>query len=251
MIQIALVGETPEVVEEGLRHKVPDKLYILHTKNESLYKFQNQAKILKRKIVSEYQIPTELVMVEAYGVEDVIKKILKIIAKERKQSKSLERSDFAINITGGTKAMVAAASTASYIAGCRLYYVLLPEEARGGDLVRELPVPSIPRNDSRGNTTKTTSIVLQFIGKLGKTNSSLLLHKLQDSRKITKLTPQKLSYHLQKLEANNLITITRGWVHGTDRRTGQPRINRTLTTIELTVLGKKYAEFPDLVGNIV
>ena len=251
MIQIALVGETPQVVEEGIRKNVPEKLFILHTKNESRYKFQDVAKRLKRKIVSEYQIPTELVMVEAYGVEDVIKKILKIIAKERKQSKSLERSDFAINITGGTKAMVAEASTASYMAGSRLYYVLNPEQARGTDMVLELPVPSIPRNDSRGNTTKTTSIVLQFIGKLGKTNNSLLLHKLQDSRKVTKLTPQKLSYHLQKLEANKLITITRGWVHGIDRRTGQPRINRTLTTIELTVLGKKYAEFPDLVGNIV
>ena len=33
MIQIALVGETPEVVEEGLRHDVPEKLYILHKKN--------------------------------------------------------------------------------------------------------------------------------------------------------------------------------------------------------------------------
>ena len=250
MIQIALVGETPQVVEEGIRKNVPEKLFILHTKNESRYKFQDVAKRLKRKIVSEYQIPTELVMVGAYDTDDVIKKILKIIAKERKQSKSLERSDFAINITGGTKAMVAAASTASYIAGSRLYYVLNPEQARGTDMVLELPVPSIPRNDSRGNTTKTTSIVLQFIGKLGKTNSSLLLHKLQDSRKITKLTPQKLSYHLQKLEAYNLITITRGWVHGIDRRTGQPRINRTLTTIELTVLGKKYAEFPDLVGNM-
>ena len=190
-------------------------------------------------------------MVGAYDTEDVIKKILKIIAKERKQSKSLERSDFAINITGGAKAMVAAAATASYIAGSRLYYVLLPEEARGKDLVKELPVPSIPRNDSRGNTTKTTSIVLQFIGKLGKTNNSLLLHKLQDSRKITKLTPQKLSYHLQKLEANKLITIERGWVHGTNPRTGQPRINRTLTTIELTVQGEYYADFPDLVGDIV
>ena len=250
MIQIALVGETPEVVEEGLRHDVPEKLYILHTKNESRYKFQDKAKNLKRKIRSNYDIPTELVMVGAYDTNDVISKILKIIAKERKQSRSLERSDFAINITGGTKAMVAAASTASYIAGSRLYYVLNPEQARGTDIVLELPVPSIPRNDNRGNTTKTTSIVLQFIGKLGKTNNSILLQKLRDSGKITKLTPQKLQYHLQKLEANNLITITRGWVRGINRDTGQPRINRKLTTIELTITGEYYAEFPDLVGNI-
>ena len=250
MIQIALVGETPEVVEEGVRKNVPEKLFILHTKNETHYKFQNEAKKLGRKIASEYQIPTVLVLVGAYDTDDVINKILIIIAKERKQSRSLERSDFAINITGGTKAMVAAASTASYIAGSRLYYVLNPEQARGTDIVLELPVPSIPRNDNRGNTTKTTSIVLQFIGKLGKTNNSILLQKLRDSRKITKLTPQKLQYHLQKLEANNLITITRGWVRGINRDTGQPRINRKLTTIELTITGEYYAEFPDLVGNI-
>ena len=54
MIQIALVGETPQVVEEGIRKNVPEKLFILHTKNESRYKFQDVAKRLKRKIVSEY-----------------------------------------------------------------------------------------------------------------------------------------------------------------------------------------------------
>ena len=50
MIQIALVGETPEVVEEGVRKNVPEKLFILHTKNETHYKFQNEAKKLGRKI---------------------------------------------------------------------------------------------------------------------------------------------------------------------------------------------------------
>ena len=252
MIQIALVGETPVVVEEGIRKNVPEKLYILHTKNEVHFKFANDAKKLKKKIETNSKIPTELVQVQAYDMGDVIQKILKIISNEKKKSKKfLDRKDFAINITGGTKAMVAAASTASYIAGSRLYYVLNPEQARGTDMVLELPVPSIPRNDSRGNTTKTTSIVLQFIGKLGTTNNSLLLHKLQDSRKVTKLTPQKLYYHLQKLEANKLITITRGWVYGTNPGTGQPRINMTRTTIKLTVQGEYYAEFPDLVGNIV
>ena len=247
-----LVGETSIVVEEGIKKNMPEKLFILHTKNESNFKFEDKAKELKEKIELEYKIPTKLKKVGSVDMDDIISTILGIIVKEKKESKkSLQRSDFAINITGGTKAMVAAASTAAYLAGSRLYYVLLPEEARGKDLVKELPVPSIPRNDSRGNTTKTTSIVLQFIGKLGTTNNSLLLHKLQDSRKVTKLTPQKLYYHLQKLETNKLITIERGWVHGTNPRTGQPRINRTLTTIELTVQGEYYAEFPDLVGNIV
>ena len=44
MIQIALVGETPQVVKEGIRKNVPEKLFILHTKNEPRYKFQDKQK---------------------------------------------------------------------------------------------------------------------------------------------------------------------------------------------------------------
>ena len=53
IIQFALVGLTPIVVEEGLRKSVPDKLYIIHTKNEANYKFEVDAKKLttiKREI---------------------------------------------------------------------------------------------------------------------------------------------------------------------------------------------------------
>ena len=79
MIQIALVGETPVVVEEGIRKNVPEKLYILHTKNETRYKFSDIAKRLKKKIEKNNQIPTVLVKVEAYDMENVIQNILKII----------------------------------------------------------------------------------------------------------------------------------------------------------------------------
>ena len=257
MIQIALVGETPVVVEEGIRKNVPEKLYILHTKNEVHFKFANDAKKLKKKIETNSKIPTELVQVQAYDMGDVIQKILKIISNEKKKSKKfLDRKDFAINITGGTKAMVAAASTACYLAGARLYYVLNPDVAKGNDMVIELPVPSIPRDDSKGNTTQTTSIVLQEIAKTEKTNNGVLIGKLQKNKSVKKLTPQKLQYHLKKLEENNLITISRGWTTGKitkDSFTGEsvaPKINQKLTTIQITSTGKYYAEFPDLVGNI-
>tara|TARA_Y100000996_G_scaffold286697_1_gene226331 strand:+ start:134 stop:910 length:777 start_codon:yes stop_codon:yes gene_type:complete len=257
MIQIALVGETPVVVEEGIRKNVPEKLYILHTKNEDRFKFANDAKKLKKKIETKNKIPTELVQVEAYDMEDVIQKILKIISNEKKKSKRfLDRKDFAINITGGTKAMVAAASTACYLAGARLYYVLNPNVATGNDMVIELPVPSIPRDDSRGSTTQTTSIVLQTISKTEKTNNVLLIEKLQKIKEVKKMTPQKLQYHLKKLEANNLITISRGWTTGRVSKnslTGEsipPKINQKLTTIQITTAGEFYAEFPDLVGDI-
>jgi len=251
LIQIALVGNTPIVVEEGIRKGVPEKLYIIHTKDESHYKYEKEAKKLKQKIETNHKIPTKLVMVNAFDMDDVIQTILKIIAKERKESKKyLERNDFAINLTGGTKLMVAAAATAAYLAGARVYYVKDSKKARDEDVVLELPVPSIPRDDSRGNTSKTTSIVLQYIKTLGKTNNSVLLKRLNRDKKIKKLTPQKLVYHLKKLETNKLITISRGWVVGKNPYSGKLKINKKLTTIELTNTGDYYAEFPDLVGNI-
>ena len=252
MIQIALVGETPIVVEEGIKKNVPEKLIILHTKNETRYKYETIAKRLKNKIEKQNKIPTKLIKVDAYDTNDVIQKILKIISYEKKMSKKhLERNDFAINITGGTKAMVAAAATAAYLAGARLYYVFHPEVASGKDLVAELPVPSIPLDDSRGNTTKTTSIILQQIAKYDKVNNVRLLDDLK--KKIKKLTPQKLQYHLNKLETNNLITRERGWVTITvSRTTGKEKIktDNKKTTIQLTSTGQYYAEFPDLIGNL-
>ena len=60
-----------------------------------------------------------------------------------------------------------------------------------------------------------------------------------------------LQYHLTKLEKNNLITRSRGWVTGVSQYTGQVKMNNKLTTIQLTSTGEYYAEFPDLVGNLV
>jgi hypothetical protein len=51
MIQIALVGETSIVVEEGIKKNVPEKLFILHTKNESNFKFEDKAKKLKETLL--------------------------------------------------------------------------------------------------------------------------------------------------------------------------------------------------------
>lgn len=250
MIQIALVGETPIVVEEGIKKNTPEKLIILHTRNEKKYKYEDVAKKLKAKIETKNRIPTKLVKVDAYDTNDVIQKILKIISYEKAHSKNfLERKDFAINITGGTKAMVAAAATASYLAGTRLYYVFHPEIAIGRDVVIELPIPSVPRDDNRGNTSKTTSIILQQIAKTEKTNNVKLLNDLK--RRIRKITPQILQYHLTKLEKNDLITRSRGWIIGVSQYTGEPKMNNKLTTIQLTSTGEYYAEFPDLVGNIL
>jgi len=93
LIQLALVGVTPIVVEEGLRKAMPDKLYIIHTKNESDYKFEDEAKNLKSRIETTYKVPTSLLMVDAFDMDQIIKMILTTISSERKRNSSLTRKD--------------------------------------------------------------------------------------------------------------------------------------------------------------
>ena len=249
MIQIALLGLTPIVVEEGLKKAMPDKLYILHTKDESEYKFEKEAKKLKKKIEDQYKVPTTLIKVDAFDMDEIIRTILITIQTERKKS-NLTKKDFIINLTGGTKLMVAAASTASYLAGSRVFYVMDSSKYRGEDIVKELPMPARPEDDAKGNTSRTTAIVLEKIKKLGKCTNQMLLDEMRKDPKLKK--NQRLEYHLKKLVENNLITITIGWEKQTKNpRTGKPEIDRKKRTIQLTTSGEYYADFPGLMGSIV
>jgi len=250
MIQLALVGLTPIVVEEGLRKSVPHKLYIIHTKNEENYKFETEAKKLKTKIEKEHKITTILLKVGAFDMDEIIRLILNIISKEKKANPSLTKKDFAINITGGTKLMVAAASTAAYLAGARVYYVMESSKHRGEDLVKELPMPVRPEDDNRGNTSRTTAIILQKIKKLGKCTNSMLLDAVRKDSRFKK--NQRIQYSLMKLLENNLISITLGWKKPTKNlKTGKPQVDYKKRTIQITSSGEYYAEFPGLLGSIV
>jgi len=250
LIQLALVGLTPVVVEEGLRKSMPDKLYIIHTKNESNYNFEDEAKNLKNKIDVSYKVPTELLMTDAFDMDQIIKTILTAISREKKRDSSLTRKDFVINITGGTKLMVAAAATAAYLAGARVYYVMEPSKFRGDDLVKELPMPVRPEDNSRGSTSRTTSIVLEKIKKLGRCTHQMLLEEIRKDSRVKK--NQRIEYHLKKLAETNLISISIGWEKKkTNPKTGRPEVDYKRRTIQLTPSGEYYAEFPGLMGSIV
>ena len=249
MIQIALVGLTPIVVEEGLKKAMPDKLYILYTKDETEYKFEREAKKLKTNIENQFKLPTILLKVDAFDMDQIIRTILSTIQIERKKS-GLTKKDFIINLTGGTKLMVAAASTAAYLAGTRVFYVRDSSKYRGEDLVKELPMPARPEDDNQGNTSRTTAIVLEKIKKLGKCTNRMLLEEIRMDHRLKR--NQRLEYHLKKLVDNNLISITIGWEKPTrNPRTGKPEIDRKKRTIQLTPSGEYYADFPGLMGNIV
>lgn len=250
MIQLATLGLTPIVVEEGLKKSIPDKLYIIHTKDETNYNFETEAKNLKKKIETQYKVPTVLLKVDAFDMDKIIKTILNTIIKERKLNPKLIKKDFAINITGGTKLMVASATTAAYLAGTRVYYVMEASKHRGEDLVKELPMPIRPEDDNKGNTSKTTSIILEKIKKLGKCTNAMLLYEVRKDSRIKK--NQRIEYHIKKLFENNLISITIGWESSSkNQKTGRPKIDYKKRTIQITPSGEYYAEFPDLVGNIV
>ncbi len=248
MIQIALVGKNPIIVEEGLKKTMPNKLYIIHTEDTTDHQYEFEAIKLKEKIEDLYKVPTSLLKVDPFDMDQVIRTILLTIQAEIKLG--LTKKDFIINITGGTKLMVAAASTAAYLAGSRLYYVVHSSKYRGEDLVMELPMPIRPEDDNKGNTSKTTAIILQHIKKIGKCTNYMLLEEIRKDPRLKK--NQRLEYHLKILEDNNLITRTLGWEKPTkNRRTGKPEIDRKLRTIKLTSSGEYYADFPGLMGSIV
>jgi len=250
MIQISLVGLTPIVVEEGLRKSLPEKLYIIHTKNESNYKFESEAKKLGNKIEKQYKIPTTLLKVDAFDMDEIIRTILTTISQEKKHNSKLTKKDFAINITGGTKLMVAAASTAAYLAGSRVYYVMESSRHRGEGLVKELPMPIRPEDDNKGNTSRTTAIIIEKIKKLKKCTNKMILEEIRKDSRLKK--NQRIEYHLKKLLQNNLITITAGWEKSTiNQRTGKHDMDYKKRTIQLTSSGEYYAEFPGLMGSIL
>ena len=87
--------QTPIVVKEGLTKSVPDKLYIIHTKNEQEYKFESEAQKVKTRIEQHYKLPVELLKVDAFDMDENIKAILTTIYKERnKNPKSYKKRFF-------------------------------------------------------------------------------------------------------------------------------------------------------------
>ena len=245
MIQLSLVGRTPAVVEEGFRKSLPQKLYIVHTKDESDYSFEQEAKKLKTKIEVKYKITAHLLKVGAFDMDQIIDTILTTIDNEREENPSLTKKDFVINITGGTNLMAAAASTAAYFSGSRVFYVMDSSKFRGDDLVKELPIPPRLENNNRGKTSFTTAIVLEKIQNFKKCTNHMLLKAIQQDRRCKR--KQRIEYHLRKLAENNLISITLGWEY---EKEGKIKVDRKKRTIVLTSLGRYHAKFPDLLGSI-
>jgi hypothetical protein len=258
MIQIATFGSTPIVISKGLEWKVPDKLYILYTggkhkaEDGKVHDYPKEAKEFLKDAADRFKLKSELILVDAFDMNSVMHTILKIISDERKNNSNLKLDDFVVNLTGGTKPMVAAASTAVYIANVKAIYVHDERFTKNEEIVKILPIPKRPINDSKGNTSKTTSIVLEKIKEFGKCTHQMLRDEVRKDRRIKKKN-QRIEHSLNVLSDRQLITIEKGWVAIGARRnpyTGELKKDTRKVTIQLTETGKYFADFPDLVGNL-
>ena len=165
-IHIAPIGEKTEHVIEWLRDPVMTnmgaltKIYLIHSKKGKI-DFPRKAKELEKKIKGKY-VGAEVikrVIENPWHIDDTLEEIIKIIYDEL-EDESIINKEIAINITGGTNAMAAAAILAATMRGTKAYYVL---DRNMNELqksyVEELPVPSIGVAEMNTNAKKVLDLI--------------------------------------------------------------------------------------------
>jgi len=148
VIHIALIGENTGHVKTWLKEESRpiEKLWLIHSK-KGRHDFPKIAKSLEKDLLRSYDNLTieKKIVEDAWTMDPTMDAILKIIKEEEKKDVSLIPQDFAINITGGTNVMGAAALLSATKHGTKAYYVKDSRIKIPGvkKYVDELPVPSI------------------------------------------------------------------------------------------------------------
>ena len=192
-IHIATVGHTKEPILQGIRAYPVDKLILLHSDDD---KSEENTKNIREEL-KPLGITCELIVVNAYALEDVILHILEI-------KKNYPNDHLSINLTGGTKVMSASALLAGYILGLNVYYLLDSNLDRNEgkdikELTLELPIPKTSLNELEDTQSQIISFISKENGFIEKANS-----EIHEKLKIGK---QNISYHLKQLEKKELIYI--------------------------------------------
>ena len=165
-IHIAPIGEHTEHVIEWLRDPVMTnigaltKIYLIHSKKGKI-DFPRKAKDLEKKIKSNYAEVevVKRVIGNPLHIDDTLEEIIKIIYDEL-EDESIINKEIAINVTGGTNAMAAAAILAATMRGTKAYYVLDRRmNPRQKSYVEELPVPSIGVAEMNTNAKKVLDLI--------------------------------------------------------------------------------------------
>ena len=145
VVHIAPIGEHTEHVIEWIREVTPvTKIYLIHSKKTSETNFAKKARDLEKKIKEDYPgVEIIKVVIEnPLNLDDTMDAITKIVHDERENG--VENYEIAINVTGGTNVMAAAAILAATMRGTKAYYVLNRRKNPGQkSYVEELPIPPI------------------------------------------------------------------------------------------------------------
>ena len=147
-IFISPIGVTTEHVKGWLAEESRGVqiLWLIHSKKGKT-DFPKIAKKLKSDLKSAYpRLKIKLKTIDsAFEIDSTMDAIAEIIHKEMDDDNELLKSDFTLNITGGTNAMAGATMMSATWYGTKAHYVLEPQKGDSDDkqYVVDLPVKSI------------------------------------------------------------------------------------------------------------
>ena len=119
VVHISLIGKNPEHIWDGLKELIPaERLYLLHSPNTGKIKFADIAKNTKEEVEKKF-CKTILKKIDGFDMMFVWNTIDKIVTDEMEADTMLSPNDFAVNVTGGTNMMAAAATVAATLTGCK------------------------------------------------------------------------------------------------------------------------------------
>lgn len=212
VIHIALVGRESGHIWNGLKEIIPaEKLYLLHSPNSSAWKFETEAKKLKKEIEKTF-CETVLVKINAFEMMNILDTIDKIVSDEIKKSDySLDTIDFAVGVTGGTSIMVSGATLGAMLTGTKAYYV---QDSRiksdRKTFVDYLPLPPLNVIRSLGKSQLKILQTLEkgeFVWK-GKKQKGVMKNK--DLEKKLKMRTSTLNSAIKELVKKRFVETERG-----------------------------------------
>ena len=164
VIHIAPIGESTGHVLEWIREVTPvTKIYLIHSKKSKETDFPKKARELEKDI-HKIRPSAEVIMKvigNSFNIDDTYDAINEIINEEQEEN-NIENYEIAINVSGGTNVMAAAAILAATMKCTKAYYVLDERKNPGQDnYVVELPIPLI----NTGKMNETQQEVLRLISE--------------------------------------------------------------------------------------
>jgi hypothetical protein len=229
-IFISVIGRSVDFVYTWLNEESGDltKLWLIHspkgkTEEDNFPKIAKKlVSNLKKSYPDQFEIELKLIT-DPFTVDPTMDAIDDIIRKEEAKDDPPLRSEFVINITGGTNASAAASMNSANRFFTKVHYVLrFPENnSKNKRLVREIPI----LRESKSDFTKFQKQVLVA---------------LRDSEYFVPNTPKGIEIKITKgISTNENLLKKLGW---DEKIQGKKKGSTRLTEIFRTLLAKELVE---------